>query len=230
MKNKLLSTHKIFWKIAIMMIFILPIFIVTDMSLTKAETPVTSIQEASDLTKSDGPSKININLTDVFQLDMFSITEKGSDGKAKIKFASVSGDLSALQNGTMTGIVCIGTYNDKKIITIISPLRGGEFKVKRPLSGIGTIYEITSSDMVNDIKTELERKKMLEEVSSDLDTKHYIVIDDEAILKETEKRVNNDLEKMKTTSSGSFRWIRTFSSIVGVIIIGVFIRWRKSKH
>lgn len=217
MKNKLLSTHKFFWKIAIMII--LTIFIVVEMPPTKA-------------TKSDGlvsvPSKININLTDVLQLDMFSVTEKGSDGKSKIKFASVSGDLSALQNGTISGIVCIGTYNDKKIITIISPLRGGEFKVKRSLSGIGTIYEITDSDMVNDVKAELERKKMLEEVSSDLDTKHYIVIDDEAILKDAQKRVNNELEKMKTTPITSFRWIRVFSSIVGMIIIGGFIGWRRS--
>ena len=218
MKEKLLSAHKFFWKAvitSIMMIFILSLFDGVEIYATKEETLV--------------PTKININLTDVFQLDMFSITEKDSNGKTKVKFASVSDDLSSLKTGTMSGIVCIGTYDDKKVITVISPLRGGEFKTKRPLNGIGTICEITSSDMVNAVKEELDRKKMLDEISSDLDTNHYIVIDDEAIMKETEKLVNKDLEKIKNAPSPISRKGPIFGAIGAIIIIVRFIVRRRNK-
>ncbi len=233
MKNFFLSTHNVFWKMVISSIIIIFIAVV-EVHPTKAETPIqnatsdTNVQKTNGIKQSDSlvstPKKVNINLTDVFQLDMFSITEEDSNGKTKTRFVPLE-DLT----GTIGGIVCIGTYNNKKIIAVTSPLRGGEIRTKHALNGIGTICEIPSSDMVSSVKAELKKEKMPEEISNDLDTNNYIVIDDKALWNEMEKGVNYDIGKVGTTKSSTFHGSSIVRVIAGIFALAGLIAWRKNK-
>jgi hypothetical protein len=233
MKNYLLPTYNVFWKIVISSIIVILIAVV-EVHPTKAETPIqnatsdTNVQKTNGITKSGSsvstPKMICIKLTDVFQLNMCSITEEDSNGKTKTRFVSVED-----KTGTIGGIVCIGTYNNKKIITVISPLQVDEVKTKHTLNGIGTIYKIPSIDMVNAVKAELKKEKMPEEIANDLDTNNYIVIDYKALWNETEKRVNYDTGKVETTKSSTLHGSSVVKVISGITALVGLIAWRKKK-